>query len=89
MDGGCAVEPTYDLSAPLFDKAVIHLDKEYYGGKTFTIQTVNNSKSNIYIQSATLNGKLLTKPVLKHSDLVKGGKLIFIMGNKPNQNWGI
>jgi putative alpha-1,2-mannosidase len=26
---------------------------------------------------------------LKHSDLVKGGKLIFIMGNKPNQNWGI
>jgi predicted alpha-1,2-mannosidase len=89
MDGGCAVEPTYDLSAPLFDKAVIHLDKEYYGGKTFIIETVNNSKSNVYIQSATLNGKLLTKPVLKHSDLVKGGKLIFIMGNKPNQNWGI
>jgi predicted alpha-1,2-mannosidase len=88
MDGGTATEPTYDLSTPLFDKITIHLDKKYYGGKDFTIETINNSSTNIYIQSATLNGKPLNKPILKHSDLIKGGKLIYVLGNKPNEKWG-
>jgi predicted alpha-1,2-mannosidase len=88
MDGGCSPQPYYDLSSPLFDKAVIQLDKKYYGGKTFTIETINNSLQNVYIQSVTLNGKPLLKPILLHEDLVKGGKLVFVMGNKPNLNWG-
>lgn len=89
MDGGCAAEPTYDLSTPLFRKVTIHLDKEYYHGNDFTIETINNSPNNIYIQSATLNGKPLTKSFLKHADLVKGGKLVYVLGNKPNPNWGL
>ena len=88
MDGGCAIKPYYDLSSPLFEKAVINLDKTYYGGKTLTIETINNSPRNVYIQSVTLNGKPITKPIIYHEDLVKGGKLIFVMGNKPNENWG-
>ncbi len=88
MDGGCSTEPAYDLSSPLFKKATIHLNEKYYNGNIFTIETVNNSPENIYIQSATLNGKPLSKPILKHADLIKGGKLVFILGNKPNENWG-
>jgi predicted alpha-1,2-mannosidase len=86
MDGGCAVKPYYDLSSPLFDKAVIHLDPKYYSGKTFTIRTVNKSDQNIYIQSVKLNGKALTEPRLYHSDIVKGGEIVFVLGPTPNKN---
>lgn len=89
MDGGCAVKPSYDLSAPLFDKTVIHLDPKYYAGKTFTIRTVNKSDKNIYIQSVKLNGKPLTEPKIYHSDMVKGGEIVFELGPEPNKNWGI
>jgi predicted alpha-1,2-mannosidase len=88
MDGGCSPEPYYDLSSPLFKKVTIRLDHTYYGGKTFTIETQNNSAQNIYIQSVSLNGKPLTKPILYHKDLVKGGKLVVRMGSRPNLNWG-
>ena len=32
MDGGCRVRPVYEISTPLFDRVVIHLDKDYYKG---------------------------------------------------------
>jgi len=89
MDGGCAVKPFYDLSAPYFDKSVIHLDPKYYKGKTFTIKTVNKTDKNIYIQSVKLNGKPLDLPVLYHSDIVKGGEIVFELGPEPNKNWGV
>ena len=40
-DGGCRVNPVYEIGSPLYPKAVIHLSKEHYGGKTFTIETRN------------------------------------------------
>jgi predicted alpha-1,2-mannosidase len=89
MDGGCAVKPSYDLSSPLFDKIVINLDQKYYKGKTFVIKTINKSDKNIYIQSAKLNGKPLNSPIVYHSDIVKGGELIYELGPEPNKNWGV
>jgi putative alpha-1,2-mannosidase len=88
MDGGCSVNPYYDLGSPIFDKIVIHLDPQYYPGKTFTIITKNNSKSNIYIQNALLNGKSFNKLKLLHSEVVKGGVLELEMGDKPNESYG-
>jgi predicted alpha-1,2-mannosidase len=88
MDGGASVNPTYEIGSPLFDKIIIHLNSDYYLGKTFAIVAKNNSKKNIYIQSATLNGKSLDKPWIYHSQIVKGGKLVLKMGPKPNKNWG-
>ncbi|MFN5365611.1 MAG: glycoside hydrolase domain-containing protein, partial [Bacteroidota bacterium] len=55
---------------------------------TFTIETVNNSKENRYIQAATLNGKPLIKPWFYHRELVAGGKLTIVMGPEPNEKWG-
>ena len=89
MDGGTSARPYYDLSSPLFSRVVLHLDKDYYGGKTFTIEAPNNSNTNIYIQSAMLNGKPLNRPVLYHDEIVKGGKLVLQMGPKPNEKWAV
>lgn len=89
MDGGCSVTPYYDLSSPLFDKITVHLDKHYYGGNTFQIIAENNSAANVYIQSANLNGKPLLKPIVYHSELIKGGTLKLIMGPEPNKAWGL
>lgn len=88
MNGGVTSDPEFDLSSPLFPKATVHLDPMYGKGKTFTIIAKNNSKENIYIQSATLNGKPLNTPKLKWSDVIKGGELVYEMGNQPNENWG-
>jgi predicted alpha-1,2-mannosidase len=88
MQGGCGVRPYYDLSSPLFDRVVIHMDPKYYPGKTFTIETRNNSVTNVYIQSATLNGKPLNEARLFHEDVAKGGRLVLQMGPKPNKTWG-
>lgn len=88
MDGGCAVNSSYDIGSPLFDKVVIHLDKEYYSGKTFTIKANNNSASNIYIQAAKLNGKPFNRLKISHADLVKGGVLELEMGPDPNIDFG-
>jgi len=88
VDGGAAVKPVYSIGNPLFEKTTIHLNNDYYKGKTFTIEAKNVSNINRYIQSAMLDGKPLTKPWFYHADLVDGGKLVLTMGAKPNKNWG-
>jgi predicted alpha-1,2-mannosidase len=88
MRGGAAVKPVYEIGSPLFDKITIHLDSDYYSGDTFVIDTRNNSKENVYIQSATLNGEPLEKPWFYHSELAKGGRLVLQMGPEPNKEWG-
>ena len=74
----------YVIGSPIFERAVIHLER----GKTFEILAKNNSAENIYIQSATLNGKPLSKSWLRHADIIKGGGLEFTMGPQPNHKWG-
>jgi predicted alpha-1,2-mannosidase len=76
--------PDYILGSPIFDKATIHMGN----GHDFTIVAHNNSAKNIYIQSATLNGKPWNKPWFRHSDMVDGGTLLLTMGPLPNKAWG-
>jgi predicted alpha-1,2-mannosidase len=75
----------YEITSPVFGEVVLNAEKE----NAFTIKAVNNSDSNVYIQSATLNGKAYTKCYLDYSDVIKGGELILQMGPKPNENWGV
>ena len=88
MRGGADVHPTYELGSPIFDKVTIHLDQNYYPGGKFIIETSNNSSQNKYIQSASLNGKMLNKPWFYHDELVKGGTLKINMGPNPAYDWG-
>jgi predicted alpha-1,2-mannosidase len=78
----------YSIGSPEFSKVTIHLDKSFYNARQFVIEARNNSQKNKYIQSATLNGKPLTKPWFDHSEIKNGGTLIFSMGPEPNKNWG-
>src|SRR3546814_9665685 len=57
-------------------------------GKTLRIVARNNSDANMYIQSATLNGKPWNKPWFRHDDVKDGATFVFTMGPKPNKAWG-
>ena len=78
----------YVIGSPGVDKATIRLDKNYYGGRTFTVTARNNSPENVYIQSATLNGKALDNSYITHNQILAGGTLDLVMGPKPNMSWG-
>jgi predicted alpha-1,2-mannosidase len=73
----------YILGSPIFDQATMHLGN----GKIFTIIARNNSAKNLYIQSATLNGKPWNRPWFDHADIAAGGELVLTMGALPNKNW--
>lgn len=88
-DGGCSCEPVYEISSPIFEKVIIHLDKKYNRGDKFVIEAKNVSRHNKYIQSAILNGKTLNSFKFPVKELLKGGSLILYMGNKPNEKWGL
>lgn len=75
--------PMYVIGSPTFEKASIKLGE----GKTFDIICSNYSPENKYIQSAKLNGVDWNKSWFAHEDLIKGGKLEFVMGNRPNKQW--
>ena len=78
----------YAIGSPLVNKAAVKLDRKRYGGRTFTVVAEHNGPENIYIQSATLNGKALLRPWITHEEIIGGGTLRFVMGPKPNLEWG-
>ncbi|MBI3851898.1 MAG: glycoside hydrolase family 92 protein [Verrucomicrobia bacterium] len=86
-DGGCRVNPIYEIGSPLYPKVVLHLSKEHYGGKTFTITARNASKQNRFIQSARLNGKPLNQWWLRQKEILQGGRLELELGPAPNREW--
>lgn len=85
VDGGTSERPKYQIGSPIFDKVTIRLDERYYSGKTFTIETRNNSKVNVYVQSITLNGQSLNRHFLYHDEIVNGGHLILEMADTPKR----
>ncbi len=88
MDGGCAVEPVYEIASPVFEEAVIDLGGRYGRGDKFTIKARNASRKNIYVQSAKLDGRELKTFRFPASELLDGGILELEMGPEPNKNWG-
>lgn len=89
LQGNTSAVPTYDITSPVFDKITIELDPAYYTGKHFTITTHNNSKENMYIQKAELNGKPLDRCWFTHEEYDKGGNLEIYLGTEPNKHWGV
>lgn len=84
----CPGESRMEITSPVFDKVEFRLDPQYHSGKTFTVIAHDNSRKNIYIQKALLNGKEHNKCFLDFADIAAGGTLEVFMGNKPNENWG-
>ena len=88
-DGGCRVDPIYEIASPLYEKVVIDLGNRYHRGKQFVIEAKNVSRANKYVQRAYLNGNPLDTFYFPASELLKGGTLVLEMGEKPNTSWGV
>jgi predicted alpha-1,2-mannosidase len=78
----------YQITSPLFDKTTILLNPAFAKGKTFVIETFDNSAQNLYIQSAELNGQPLERTWITHEEITKGGTLRLQMGSDPS-TWGV
>ena len=75
----------YVFGRPIFDKVVLKLPEN----KVFEIRANNNSAENKYIQSIELNGQPYNKLYISHADIMAGGTLVFTMGNRPNEQFGM
>ena len=76
--------PHYIIGSPIFDTVKMRLG----GGKLLEIVAQNNSAQNMYVQSATLDGRVWNKPWFSHDDVKDGAKLVLVMGPEPNPAWG-
>ncbi|NOY50802.1 MAG: glycoside hydrolase family 92 protein [Chlorobi bacterium] len=70
----------YDLGSPMVVSADINLEN----GKVFQIKTLNQSEHNVYVKKVVLNGKLLKRNYILHSEITKGGILEFYMSGQKN-----
>lgn len=81
----CPGTDQYVLGSPIFQKVTITSED----GKKFVIEANHDSKENIYIESARLNGQPYDKDYITYSDISNGGTLHFEMGAQPNKSRGI
>ena len=77
----CPGTDQYVLGAPLFKKLTLHLDN----GKQFVISAPNNSRTNLYVEKAVLNGQVWDKNWIAPSTIRQGGEIQFTMGATPNK----
>ncbi|WP_296700018.1 GH92 family glycosyl hydrolase [Algoriphagus sp.] len=85
MNGGTEENPSYQIGSPIFDEIIINLNPNYYSGKKFTIKTVNNSPSYVYVNSGSWNNQTLRNLELRHNQIINGGELILEMSDIPNR----
>lgn len=81
----CPGTDEYVIGSPVFKKATITLEN----GNKFVVQGKNNNQENVYISSASFNGKEFTRNYLRYSEIMNGGILSFEMANQPNKNRGL
>ena len=86
VQGLVDVNPTLEITSPIFDKIVFHLP----GNKTFTIKTAyEKGKDNTYIQSLRLNGKVWNSFEFPFNEFAKGGLMEINLGPEANKSWGV
>jgi len=72
------------LGSPLFKEASIQLENN----NSFTVKAPDQSKENIYIQKATLNGTPMMRSYITYNEIMQGGELVLKMGSSPNKKFG-
>lgn len=75
----CPGTPYYILGSP----ALAHVRLG-----NFEIEAEGVDDENIYIQSATWNGVPYDRAYITHEMIVHGGRLVLVMGSRPNKQWG-
>ncbi len=81
----CPGSDQYVFGAPYLPYMKVALGN----GNTLVIRAPKVSDKNRYVKSITFNGKPITKNYIDHSDLMKGGELVFDMQSRPNKKRGV
>lgn len=81
----CPATDQYVIGAPLFPEVKIHLEN----GKDILITSENNSSTNRYINSCSMNGKIWDMNWLSHAELMQGSIIHYKMAAEPNLSRGI
>ncbi|WP_321290116.1 GH92 family glycosyl hydrolase [uncultured Sunxiuqinia sp.] len=84
VKGLTEINPKFQIGSPLFDRITIQLNRDYYTGQKFVIETKNNSADNSYIETITLNGKKQDSILIPFREVVNGGKLVIELNSSPN-----
>jgi predicted alpha-1,2-mannosidase len=80
----CPGTDQYALGAPLFKKALLHLEN----GKTVVVNAPENSEENKYIRTLSVNGQTATRNYLTHGELLGGATINATMSPTPNTQRG-
>ncbi len=75
----------YVFGSPLVKDATVNVGN----GRILSIVARNNSPANRYIQRITFNGEPYTRSYITHAALTAGGELVFEMGSKPSDTFGV
>ena len=80
----CPGTDQYVIGSPLFDKMSIEMP----GGQMLEIVAEGNGPGAVYIDELRFNGKIIDKNYLTHDRLQQGGRLVFVMSDKPDKERG-
>ena len=69
----------YALGSPNVKNAILNLEN----GKSLEIKTVNQSMKNVYVKSLKINGELIDRNYILHSEIMNGGEFVFEMSASP------
>ena len=78
----CPGSGQYALGSPYFDRVTVHLPT----GRTLTIEALDVEYP--YIGSMTFNGSTYNRNYVEHTDLLQGGRIVFLMQSEPNYERG-
>ena len=84
VTGGCEVNPSYQITTPMFDRVCIHLQSPAYKATDFVITASPDPEKNPYIQSATLNGKPLDRLSITQDQINEGAHLDLVLSPQPS-----
>lgn len=73
-------QDVYLLHGARVPRIAFHLS----GGKTFTVIGEGAGPESPFVQSATLDGRPLDEPRIRHADILAGRTLKFVMGPRPS-----
>ncbi|MCQ2181397.1 MAG: GH92 family glycosyl hydrolase [Bacteroidales bacterium] len=81
----CPGTDEYVLGAPYVPYCKLNLP----GGRTLEIKAPGVSDTNCYVKEVRLNGEPYGKMYIRHSDILEGGTIEFVMSSKPNRKRGL
>lgn len=81
----CPGDTRMELTTPVFEEITLEVGPSRF----FRIKVKKDSPVSIYIQSARLDGKKYGRCYIDYSEVMRGGTLELVLGDKPNKKWGV